>query len=102
MPNGCLILFQHLKKDGFMDNNTINMMLMVFRAQHANETLFDIFGYGDNVITMSQTEIKDEITLFCGDKRIIQYLTAADHFLVGPQLTKIEDFQSKISLVDVV
>ena len=85
-----------------MDKNTVSMMFMVFRAQHENDTLFGIFGYGDNEITMSQTEIKDELSLFCGDKRIVQYMEAADCFLVGPKLTKIEDFQSKISLTDKV
>lgn len=85
-----------------MDKNTVSMMLMVFRAQHENDTLFSIFGFGDNEITMSQTEIKEELSLFCGDKRIVQYMEAADSFLVGPKLTKIEDFQSKISLTDKV
>lgn len=85
-----------------MDKNTVSMMLMVFRAQHENDTLFSIFGFGDNEITMSQTEIKEELSLFCGDKRIVQYMEAADCFLVGPKTTKIEDFQSKISLTDKV
>jgi len=75
---------------------------MVFRAQHENETLFSIFGFGDDTITMSQTEIKDDLSLFCGDKRIVQYMEAADCFLVGPKPTKIEDFQSKISFEDKV
>ena len=85
-----------------MDKNTVSMMLMVFRAQHENETLFSIFGFGDDTITMSQTEIKDDLSLFCGEKRIIQYIEATDCFLVGPKMTKIEDFQSKISLTDKV
>lgn len=85
-----------------MDKNTVSMMLMVFRAQHENETLFSIFGFGDDTITMSQTEIKDDLSLFCGEKRIIQYTEATDCFLVGPKMTKIEDFQSKISLTDKV
>ena len=85
-----------------MDKNTVSMMLMVFRAQHENETLFSIFGFGDDTITMSQTEIKDDLSLFCDEKRIIQYTEATDCFLVGPKMTKIEDFQSKISLTDKV